>query len=519
MKLGIDVGGTNTDAVLLDGRTVISSAKSPTTADVIGGILASVQLATEGQDLSKVDAVLIGTTHFINAITQVRELTPVAVIRLTTPPQTLIPMVDWPGQTREALGNHTFVCHGGSQFDGSPLNPLDESGLKEIAARIGELGVEHIALSSVFSPVTPESEEQAAAVIREVLPHADISSSADIGRIGLLERENATILNACLRPLAKDVIDGFERVLSSLGISAPIFLSQNDGTMMGLAFARQFPIFTIASGPTNSMRGAAFLSGIEDGLVIDVGGTTSDIGMLHNGFPRESTIALSLGGVRSNFRMPDVLSLAIGGGTLVEDDGRRVGPTSVGYRLGSEALVFGGRTLTLTDIAVAAGVADIGDASAVAHLPKSTVQSALNNVRERLGAAVDRAKLSASDSPVIVVGGGSALLDELPGVSRLIRPDRAEVANAVGAAFAQVGGEVDRIFTLNGRTREQVLEEAYGQAFRRAVEAGADRDTIRAVDTEDVPLSHLPDGQALRVRVKVVGEMAQRSLQQEGALR
>jgi N-methylhydantoinase A/oxoprolinase/acetone carboxylase beta subunit len=519
MKLGIDVGGTNTDAVLLDGRTVISSAKSPTTADVISGILASVQLATEGQDLSKVDAVLIGTTHFINAITQVRELTPVAAIRLTTPPQTLMPMVDWPAETREALGNHTFVCRGGSQFDGSQLNPLDERGLKEIAARIGELGVEHIALSSVFSPVTPESEERAAAVIREVLPHADISSSADIGRIGLLERENATILNACLRPLAKDVIDGFERVLSSLGISAPIFLSQNDGTMMGLAFARRFPIFTIASGPTNSMRGAAFLSGIDDGLVIDVGGTTSDIGMLHNGFPRESTIALSLGGVRSNFRMPDVLSLAIGGGTLVEDNGRRVGPNSVGYQLGSEALVFGGRTLTLTDIAVAAGVADIGDASAVAHLPRSTVQAALNNVRERLAAAVDRAKLSASDSPVIAVGGGSALLDELPGVSQLIRPDRAEVANAVGAAFAQVGGEVDRIFTLNGRTREQVLEEAYEQAFRRAEEAGADRDTIRAVDSEDVPLSHLPDGQALRVRVKVVGEMTQRSLRQEGALR
>jgi N-methylhydantoinase A/oxoprolinase/acetone carboxylase beta subunit len=519
MKLGIDVGGTNTDAVLLDGRSVISSAKSPTTADVTGGILASVRLAAQRQDLSKLDAVLIGTTHFINAITQVRNLAPVAAIRLTTPPQTLMPMVDWPSEARAALGNHTFVCHGGSQFDGSPLNPLDETGLKEIAARIGELGVEHIALSSVFSPITPESEARAAEVVREVLPHADISSSADVGRIGLLERENATILNACLRPLAKDVIDGFERVLSSLGISAPIFLSQNDGTMMGLPFARRFPIFTIASGPTNSMRGAAFLSGIEDGLVIDVGGTTSDIGMLHNGFPRESTIALTLGGVRSNFRMPDVLSLAIGGGTLVEDGGRRVGPKSVGYRLGSEALVFGGRTLTLTDIAVAAGVADIGDASAVAHLPKSTVQAALNDVRDRLAAAVDRAKLSASDSPVIAVGGGSALLDELPGVSKVVRPDKAEVANAVGAAFAQVGGEVDRIFSLSGRTREQVLEEAYEKAYRRAVEAGADRDTIRAVDAEDIPLSHLPDGTALRVRVKVVGEVAHRSFRGEGALR
>jgi N-methylhydantoinase A/oxoprolinase/acetone carboxylase beta subunit len=519
MKLGIDVGGTNTDAVLLEDRTVISSAKSPTSDDVTGGVVASVRRAAKGQNLGEVDAVLIGTTHFINAITQVRDLAPVAAIRLATPPQTLVPMVDWPSRTRQALGNHTFVCRGGSQFDGSQLNPLDEPGLKEIAARIGELGIEHIALSSVFSPITPESEARATEVLREVLPQANISCSSEIGRIGLLERENATILNACLRPLAKRVIDGFERVLGSLGISAPIFLSQNDGTMMGLDVARQFPIFTIASGPTNSMRGAAFLSGVEDGLVIDVGGTTSDIGMLRNGFPRESTVALSLGGIRSNFRMPDVLSLPIGGGTLVEYDGRRVGPSSLGYRLESEALVFGGRTLTLTDIAVAAGVADIGDASAVAGLPASTVRAALAHVRERLGAAVDRAKLSASESPVIVVGGGAVLLDELPGLPKLIRPDRAEVANAVGAAFAQVGGEVDRIFSLSGRTRDQVLDQAHEQAYQRAVDAGAAPDTIRVVDTEDVPLSHLPDGTALRVRVKVVGEMAGRSRHEEGVIR
>ena len=512
MKLGIDVGGTNTDAVLLDGRTIVSSAKSPTTADVTGGILASIRQAALGHDLSAVDAVLIGTTHFINAITQVRELTPVAAIRLTTPPQTLVPMVDWPAPTRAALGNHVFICHGGTQFDGSELNPLDEPGLRRIATQIADLGLEHIALTSVFSPITPELEQRAEEVLLEVLPMVSVTRSADIGRVGLLERENATILNSCLRPLARRVIDGFEQVLGALGISAPIYLSQNDGTMMGLSYAREFPIFTIASGPTNSMRGAAFLSGIDDGLVIDVGGTTSDIGSLRNGFPRESTVALSIGGVRSNFRMPDVLSLPIGGGSIVREDGSGVGPHSVGYRLGSDALVFGGSTLTFTDIAVAAGLADIGDTAAVAHLPRSTVQAALISVHERLGVAVDRAKLSAADSPVVVVGGGAVLLDELPGVAKLIRPDRAEVANAVGAAFAQVGGEVDRIFSLAGRDRGAVLEEAHEQARQRAIAAGADPASVRIVDAEDVPLSHLPEGTALRVRVKAVGEMAAQSI-------
>jgi N-methylhydantoinase A/oxoprolinase/acetone carboxylase beta subunit len=519
MKLGIDVGGTNTDAVLLDDRTIVSSAKSPTTVDVTGGILASIQQATAGHDLGALDAVLIGTTHFINAITQVRELTPVAAIRLTTPPQTLVPMVDWPVETRAALGNHVFVCHGGTQFDGSELNSLDEPGLRQIATRIADIGLEHIALTSVFSPVAPELERRAEEVLREILPMVSVTRSADIGRIGLLERENATILNACLLPLAGRVVDGFERVLGSLGISAPIYLSQNDGTMMGLSFAREFPIFTIASGPTNSMRGAAFLSGIDDGLVVDVGGTTSDVGMLRNGFPRESTVALNIGGIRSNFRMPDVLSLAVGGGSVVRDDGHRVGPDSVGHRLKSDALVFGGSALTFTDVAVAAGLADIGDAAAVAHLSRSTVDAALAVVRERLGAAVDRAKLSAADSPVVVVGGGSVLLDELPGVAGLVRPDRGEVANAVGAAFAQVGGEVDRIFSLVGRNRGAALEEAHEQARQRAIDAGAEPTSVRIVDTEDVPLSHLPEGTALRVRVKAVGEMAAKETSAEGPVR
>jgi N-methylhydantoinase A/oxoprolinase/acetone carboxylase beta subunit len=417
-------------------------------------------------------------------------------------------MIDWPVETRAALGNHVFVCHGGTQFDGSELNPLDEPGLRQIAAKIADAGLEHIALTSVFSPVAPELERRAEAVLREVLPVVSVTRSADIGRLGLLERENATILNACLLPLAGRIIDGLERVLGSLGVSAPIYLSQNDGTMMGLPFAREFPIFTIASGPTNSMRGAAFLSGIDDGLVVDVGGTTSDVGALRNGFPRESTVALSIGGIRSNFRMPDVLSMAIGGGSVVCDDGSGVGPNSVGYRLGSDALVFGGNTLTLTDVAVAAGLADIGDAAAVAHLPRSTVHAALACVRDRIGAAVDRAKLSAADSPVVVVGGGAVLLNELPGVANLIRPDRADVANAVGAAFAQVGGEVDRIFSLAGRNRGAVLEEAHEQARQRAITAGADPASVRIVDAEDVPLSHLPEGTALRVRVKAVGELA-----------
>ena len=117
-------------------------------------------------------------------------------------------------------------------------------------------------------------------------------------------------------------------------------------------FAEKFPVLTFASGPTNSMRGAAFLSGVHDAIVVDIGGTTSDVGSLQKGFPRQATVAVEVGGVRTNFRMPDVFSIGLGGGSLVVEtgDGIKVGPTSVGYRIVSEALIFGGTTLTTTDV-------------------------------------------------------------------------------------------------------------------------------------------------------------------------
>ncbi|EMK1149988.1 hydantoinase/oxoprolinase family protein, partial [Listeria monocytogenes] len=80
---------------------------------------------------------------------------------------------------------------------------------------------------------------------------------------------------------------------------AEIYLCQNDGTLMSLNYARQFPILTIACGPTNSIRGASYLAGLKDAMVLDVGGTTSDIGVLTDGFPRESSLAVDVGGVRT----------------------------------------------------------------------------------------------------------------------------------------------------------------------------------------------------------------------------
>jgi N-methylhydantoinase A/oxoprolinase/acetone carboxylase beta subunit len=184
-----------------------------------------------------------------------------------------------------------------------------------------------------------------------------------------------------------------------------------------------------------------------------------------------------------------------------------IGPDSVGYRLTQEALVFGGSTLTCTDIAVAAGIADIGDRGLVRGLDSALVAAVRARISDEISAAVDRVRPSAQDLPVVAVGGGSILIpDELPGVGTVHRPAHHATANAIGAAIAQVGGEVDRMYSVAPGERDRLLDEAKQEAVNKAVAAGAKPDSVQIVDVDEVPLAYLP-GNATRIRIKAVGDL------------
>jgi N-methylhydantoinase A/oxoprolinase/acetone carboxylase beta subunit len=511
MHIGIDVGGTNTDAVLMDGNTVFGSVKRATTEDVTGGIMDALRALRETTPFEPVDiaAVMIGTTHFTNAVVEGRDLAPTAAIRLGLPAASgLPPLTDWPDRLRTAVGDHVYLCRGGHEFDGREISALDRDELARIADDLGGLGVRTAAISSIFSPVNDDMEREAAAVLTERLPGLRVSLSHEIGRIGLLERENATIINASLLEAAGRITRGFAEALKGTGLDAPLYLSQNDGTLVDAEFVQRYPVVTFAAGPTNSMRGAALLSGRSDCVVVDVGGTTTDVGVIAGGFPRPATTEVDVGGVRTNFRMPDVVSIGIGGGSIVRvGEAVEVGPRSVGFRLTSRARVFGGDTLTATDLAVAGGLTDFGDAARVAALDRGVVRRGLDRIADRVAATADMMRTSPEPLPAVLVGGGSVLLpDRLPGFDEVIRPGHFAVANAIGAAIAQVGGEVDRIVTLDRRSRAQVLDEARGEAAEKAVLAGADPGTVRVLEVDELPIAYLP-GNSIRVRVKAVGDL------------
>ncbi|WP_245633907.1 hydantoinase/oxoprolinase family protein [Amycolatopsis jejuensis] len=324
MHLGIDVGGTNTDAVLMDRGEAVASVKRPTTSDVTSGIVDAIAALGEAHpfDLGAVAAVAIGTTHFTNAVVQAKGLAPTAAIRLGLPASAGVPpLTKWPARLRSAVGDHVFLCHGGHEFDGREISALDRGELRQVAGTIAARGITSAAISSIFSPVNQDCELAAAEILQAEVPGLRISLSHEIGRVGLLERENATVINASLLPVAESTTRAFSEALARVGIDAPLYLSQNDGTLMDVDYVRRYPVATFAAGPTNSMRGAALLSGLADCIVVDVGGTTADVGAVVHGFPRPATTAVDIAGVRTNFRMPDVVSVGIGGGSIVRWDG------------------------------------------------------------------------------------------------------------------------------------------------------------------------------------------------------
>jgi N-methylhydantoinase A/oxoprolinase/acetone carboxylase beta subunit len=512
LRLGIDVGGTHTDAIVVDGSArLLAKAKVPTTAEASPGIAAAIDrvLGDPAVDAARIGAAMLGTTHATNAVVERRGLGRVAVVRIGSgDPTYLPPLADWPDGLRGAVSAGELVVTGGVDFDARRRVRFDAEAVQRFLAPLAGR-VDAVAVTSAFAAVDEGDELRTERIARELLGDVHVSLSHELAGLGLLERENATVLNAALVGVADRVAAALVEALRGHGLRATTYFAQNDGTLMAFEYALRHPVLTIGSGPANSFRGAAHLTGLEEALVCDVGGTSTDVGVLANGFPRESTAPIRIGDVETSFRMPDLVALGLGGGTVVEPTGGEpgIGPRSVGHALHERALVFGGTTPTLTDAAVWAGRIDLGD-RALARRARVTLERALRRSDELLAEAVDRAKTRRGALPLAAVGGGAFLVPEgLPGATRVVRPEHFEVANAIGAAIASAAGFVERIAQYGPAGRATAIEDACRAACDRAVQAGADPRLVQVVDIDESPLSYLNDP-AVRVRVKAAGPLA-----------
>lgn len=413
----------------------------------------------------------------------------------------------------------------GLEIDGREIAPLNVDQIKATVKRIQDADIKTVALLGVFSPLDHNGihEETCKKLMLGFDPSLSVVCSHSIGRIGFLERENATILNASILAFARKTVRAFCSAMAKLQLRCPLYLTQNDGTLTDAATAAELPIKTFASGPTNSVTGAAFLANLDRGggpkqsnrqvLVVDIGGTTTDVcALLPSGFPRQAPNFVEVGGVRTAFSMPEVLSVGLGGGSRVVVDGQTgvvsVGPGSVGHYLTSHAMVFGGDVITATDIVTASGKADIGDCKKVEHLPVEIVTKARQQIRKVLERAIDGMKISDQPVVLLLVGGGSVIhMDALNGVAECIIPPHHDSANAVGAAIAKVAGEIDVIELLEGRDEKQVLEAAKQRAVDAAVARGAEEEGVRIATVEKIPLAYATN-KATRLVIKAIGDLA-----------
>ena len=563
--IGIDVGGTNTDAVVLEKSTgtakVLASVKTTTTGDITSGVRKAIRLVLlkleDRVSEVNIQQVNIGTTHFVNAVVQGKNLAKVSVIRLCgTASKRVPPFSDFTESLAEKIKGSHFMSSGGCQFDGQEISAVDENEIISYLNILKERGEKNIVVAGIFSPVRQDQEIKVVELINKQYPEASVTASHMIGKLGLLERENAAILNECIKPLCLEVIKGFRLSLQDLSIECPLYLTQNDGTIISEEAALQFPVHTFASGPTNSMRGAAFLSGLENAFVVDIGGTSTDTGVLMKGFPRHASSEVKVGGIRTNFRMPDVISIGLGGGSYVTERNKKlkVGPLSAGYKLADEAYVFAencdlsGRAVTTTDIAVAAGFANIGNAENVKSLPDEFTESAVTTIHEMISKSLDQMRFSDEKMPLILVGGGSIIVDDrkqFDGVSEIIKPEFYDVANAIGAALSQVSATIERTVDLEmysdaskmlspeeqkqanikpgenvnfsslsddirkillTKSRDEALEQIAQDCTQCVLKLGGKADTIKLIDKEDIAINYIP-GNATRILVKVVAEL------------
>ena len=329
--LGVDTGGTYTDAVILDdaAQVVIGKAKSLTTrADLALGIGRAVDaaLAAAGVTPAQVSLVSLSTTLATNALVE-GQGGRVALIFIGFDAADL----DRAGLTEALRGDPVIHLPGGHSHAGGEAQPLD---LPRLQAELTALGpsVMGFAVAAQFATRNPAHEVAARALIRRVTGRPVTCSHELSAQLNGPKRALTAVLNARLIGMIDRLVAACERHLASAGITAPLMVVRGDGALISAAQVRERPIETILSGPAASIVGARWLTGARDALVSDIGGTTTDVALLKDGLPEIDPMGARVGGFRTMVEAVAMRTTGLGGDSEVHlntqglDGGLRLGP-------------------------------------------------------------------------------------------------------------------------------------------------------------------------------------------------
>ena len=305
LGLGIDTGGTYTDAAIVDfgNGAVISKAKALTTrGDLYLGIADSLG-KLEGVDLKSIRLVSLSSTLATNSVVEGKGYR-VGLMIVGGDYNQTIPV------------DEVAEISGGHNLEGEEAQPLDVKAARDFVTAV-KGKVDSFAISSFLSVRNPSHELELKKIVQEECDHPVICGHELSSKLGLYERTITAVLNARLIPIISDLVASVKKVLKDKGIEAPLMIVKGDGSLMGEETARLRPVETILSGPAASIVGARHLTGLNDAVVVDVGGTTTDIGILRGGKPRLDPEGAMIGGWRTRVKAADIATSGIGGDSRI----------------------------------------------------------------------------------------------------------------------------------------------------------------------------------------------------------
>lgn len=470
MLIGIDVGGTTTDAVIVDGSKVVKTAYVPTDHDnLLKCLLGALDELVQGIDTGKIERVVLSTTLITNMIAE-GKIDPVALV-----------LIPGPGTNPKdyALGK-SIILDGAIDFRGKEIDRLKESQIKEAASQIRAQGLSRVAVVGKFCQRNHAHELKVGELMATALPGCKIELGHKVsGQLNFPRRAATTMLTAA-------TIDSYERFAKNVAaalkerrISAPVYILKADGGTLPLDKSVQMPVETIFSGPAASIMGVMALTDPgQSCVVVDIGGTTTDLALILSGKPLLSAKGARVGSLLTHVRAFAVKSIAIGGDSAVAvcgqsngGEGRGCTPgtgLAVGPHRDGPPLCMGGNGPTPTDALRVLGLTQIGDAAKAEKAMQIVAQglgcTAKEAAEKVVDAVVDKIVLEINEmfreweqepayrvweimqremlsaQSVVGVGGGAPPLVPLVAArlkAAAIVPEYAPVANAIGAAVAR----------------------------------------------------------------------------------
>ena len=384
IRLGLDTGGTYTDAIALDAeRRVLASAKARTThwdlaVGISDAIRALLEALPEGVRREHIGLAAVSTTLATNAVVEGR-FSPICTFLVGFDER----MVEQSGLKRSEAGVVVRV-RGGHDGAGDEAEPLDEEAVQTAVVKVGA-DVEAFAVASMFSVRNPAHELRVRERIRAACDKPVTCSHELSAQLDAPRRALTAALNARLTPHVRHLMDSVQEVLLRERITAPLMIVRGDGTLVTAEVAREYPVETVLSGPAASVVGASFLSGLRDFVVSDMGGTTTDVAVVADGRPVVRAEGAVIGGWRTMVQAIDVRTCGLGGDSEVLFDRElrlSVGPRRV-VPLGMFALHFAQVLAELRRLAAATTLPFLAGQFAVRN-PGSAAAGTLDRLERRV---------------------------------------------------------------------------------------------------------------------------------------